>query len=288
MQGGTPIMYDVNAVNFQERVIEASHDVPVLVDFWAEWCGPCKALGPLLEKVVSSYEGAVALAKVDVDSNPEISSRYGIRSIPTVKVFLNGEVADEFVGVVSEQELRSLIESFAADDVEKVLAYAAELVESDRLEDAQGLYESVIAKRPDHSGARIGLARIKMALGEDNAALELLNAIPDTDSKYDEARSLAGFFELVAECEKHGGMDVCLASAEADPDNLEAQYRLGCCRASAGAFPEALDTFLSIVKKDRAFGDGKAKKAMLILFSALGAGNEITEVYRKKLAMVLF
>jgi putative thioredoxin len=260
----------------------------VVVDFWADWCDPCKALGPLLETIIASYEGAVILAKVNVDRNPQLAAQFGVRSIPTVKIFKNGTVADEFVGLISEREIREIIDSFTGDEIEKLLEYASRLAEGDQIDEAESVYTAILKRKPGHSGARIGLARVKIVNGEDDAARALLESVEETDARYGEARALLGLFEFVTVCERNGGLDACRKAAEDRPDDLETRYTLGCCYAAGDSHRGAFDTFLSIVKRDRGFVDGKAQKAMIILFSVLGNGHELTEEYRKKLAMELF
>ena len=288
MNASSPHMYDVTAGDFREKVIDVSFNTPVMVDFWAEWCGPCKTLGPLLERIVASYEGAVFLAKADIDRNPQLAEQFGIQSVPTVKIFMNGEVADEFIGVISEREIRAIIDALAGDETEKLLECAARFAEEDRIDEAESAYAAILERTPGHSGARIGLARIKIVKGEDDAARSLLESIEESDERYGEACALLGLFEFVTVCERNGGLDACRKSAEDRPADLEALYALGCCHAAGDLFPNALDIFLAIVKKDRGFCEGKARKAMLTLFSVLGNGHELTEEYRKKLAMELF
>lgn len=288
MNDSSPHIFDVTADDFQAGVIEASFQTPVVVDFWAEWCGPCKTLGPLLERIVASYEGAVVLARVDIDRNPQLASQFGIRSIPTVKIFMNGEVADEFVGVISERDIRAIIDALAGDEIEKLLEHASRLGEEDRIDDAESVYAAILERKPEHSGARIGLARVKIVKGEDEAARTLLGGIEESDERYGEAHALLGLFEFMTICERNGGLDACAKASGDRPDDLDARFALGCCYAAGDLYKNALDIFLSIVKKDRGFGEGKAQKAMLTLFSALGSGHELTGEYRKKLAMELF
>ncbi len=288
MPGTVPFIYDVSTRDFADRVISASMERPVLVDFWADWCGPCKALGPLLERVVTSYGGKVLLAKLNVDENRELSTQLGIRSIPTVKIFLNGAVADEFVGAVPEEQIRSIIDSLAVTDTEELLMYAAQLVEQEQIEEAQSVYATILEENPGHSGALIGLARLMIRKGQDEDARKLLASIPDTDERYEEAQSLLGLFEFVQICEQHGGLERAMETAGRNSGDLETQYILGCCFAANNSYRQAFETFLSIVKKDRQFGDAKAHKAMLILFTVVGAQDELTEEFRKKLALELF
>lgn len=283
-----PFIFDVRAGDFAERVINVSTEIPVLVDFWAPWCAPCKTLGPLLERVVASYGGKVALAKVNVDENRELASQFGVRSIPTVKIFLNGDIADEFTGAITESELRGIIDSLAVSDIDELLAYAAKLIEQDQLDEAESVYASVLGEQPDNSAARIGLARLMILKSEDAAAEKLLNEIPETDPRYSEAQSLLGLFEFVKICEENGGQEKWIEATEKDPEDLDARYMLGCCYAAGSSFREAFELFFSIVKKDRNFGDGKARQAMITLFNVLGPANELTEEYRRKLAMQLF
>lgn len=285
---GAPFIFNVQTSEFIEKVVNASLERPVLVDFWAAWCGPCKTLGPLLDKVVTSYGGAVALAKVNVDENRELAAQLGIRSIPTVKIFLNGDIADEFVGMIAEPELRSIIESLSMDDTEKLLANAKELIEQERYEEAEATYVSILKAQPDNSAVRIALARLKLLKNEDGTAQKLLNEIPDTDPRYEEAQSLLGMFEFLRICEENGGLKKWREEVEKNPDDLEARYILGCCFAVDNSLREAFEMFLSIVRKDRDFGDGKARKAMLTLFTMTGPQNELTEEYRKRLALELF
>lgn len=281
-------IFDVRTRDFANRVIKASMEKPVLVDFWADWCAPCKMLGPLLENVVASYGGKVLLAKVNVDENRELASQLGIQSIPTVKIFLNGEIADEFTGAITENEIRGIIDSLTVSDTEELLAYADKLIEQEQFDEAESVYATILETAPDNSTARIGLARLKILKGEDAAAEKLLNDIPETDSRYQEAQSLLGLFEFVKISEENGGLEKWTEAVEKNPEDLEARYMLGCCHAANSSFREAFELFFSIFKKDRKFGDGKARQAMLTLFTVLGPANELTEEYRRKLAMELF
>jgi putative thioredoxin len=288
MNAAGPHIFDVSAENFQEKVLDASYRAPVIVDFWAEWCDPCKVLGPLLETVIASYKGAVALARADIDRNPQLAAQFGIRSVPTVKIFMNGEVADEFTGLLPERDIRAIIDALAGDEIEKLLEKAFQLAEGDRLDEAESVYTAVLERCPGHSGAQIGLARVKIVKGEDDAARALLGAIEESDERYGEARALLGLFEFVTICERNGGFDACRKAAEDSPGDLEARYNLGCCYAAGDSYRDAFEAFLAIVKKDRGFGEGKAQKAMLTLFSALGSAHELTGEFRKNLAMELF
>ncbi len=281
-------IFDVGMRDFADRVINASMERPVLVDFWAPWCAPCKTLGPLLERVIASYGGKATLAKVNVDQNRELAAQFGVKSIPTVKIFLNGDIADEFTGMIAESELRSMIDALAVSDIDELLAYAAKLIEQEQFDEAESVYGSILGGDPENSAARIGLARLLILKGEDAAAEKLLNEIPETDSRYQEAQSLLGLFEFVKICEENGGTEKWSEAVEKNPEDPEARYNLGCCYAANSSFREAFDMFFFIVKKNRAFGEGKARQAMITLFNVLGPANELTEEYRRKLAMELF
>jgi putative thioredoxin len=288
MSDTAAFIYDVTMNNFSEKVVEASYERPVLVDFWATWCGPCKMLGPLLERVVASYEGKIALARVNVDENRELAAQFDVRSIPTVKIVLNGDIADEFVGAITEQEIRAMIDSLAVSGVEEMLTYAAQLVEQYQFDEAESIYASVLDEQPDHSGAMIGLSRLHIRKGRDEEARKLLTAIPETDERYGEARALLGLFDFVKVCEQCGGLEKAREAVGENPGDLESQYTLGCCYAAKNLYREGFETFLAMVKKDRQFDGGKAHKAMLTLFSVVGPQDNLTEEYRKKLAMELF
>jgi putative thioredoxin len=281
-------IFDVSMSDFQRKVIDGSSRTPVVVDFHAEWCGPCKVLGPLLEKIVSSYNGKMALAKVDIDKNPQLADMFGIHSVPSVKIFVDGQVADEFTGLMPETDIRAILDSLGGDETEQLLEHASRLAADDHIEEAESVYAGILAKNPENSAARIGLARVKIAQGEDDDARALLAAVGTADSRFDEARSLLALFDFFTVCEHGGGFEACRTVAEKAPEDLEARYTLGCCHIAHDRFTDAMDLFLSIVAKDRGFGEGKAQKAMLALFTVLGRGNETAEEYRKKLAMVLF
>jgi len=281
-------IFSVNAPDFEEKVVKASFEIPVLVDFWAEWCGPCKALGPLLERIVISYGGKVALAKVDVDANHELASRFGIRSIPTVKIFLDGAVMDEFVGALPESDIRAVIDSIASDGTADLLANAEKLFEESQFDEVESVFTDLLEREPGNTGALIGLSRLKIIKGDEAGARQLLCSIQETDVQYEEAKTLIGALEFFKICKQHGGLKKSLKGSEKNPGDLEARYILGCCYAAENSYREALETFLSIVRKNRQFGDDKARKAMLTIFAVIGSNSALTAEYRKQLAMEVF
>ncbi|MCE5250001.1 thioredoxin [bacterium] len=281
-------VFEVSIDDFEQKVIAASHEKVVLVDFWAEWCSPCKMLGPVLEKTVASFNGRVVLAKVNVDNNRELAMRFRIQSIPSVKIFSRGDVVDEFIGVISESEILARLTSAAGDEKDEMIHHADALLQQEHLPEAEALYKKILQEIPDHSGALIGLARIALMNDDTVQAQELLSKVDQFDNRHEEAASLLGILDFIKVCNDSGGFDSCRSKLQQNPDDLDALYTMGNCFAAEARFEEALETFLGIVKRNATFGNGKARLAMITIFSILGHGNPVTSKYRELLARVLF
>ena len=277
---------DVNEENFEAAVLERSSEVPVLVDFWAEWCGPCKALGPVLEKLADEYAGGFVLAKLNVDENPNLAGMFGIQGIPAVKLFRDGDLASEFTGALPEPTLREFLTKFLPSASDKEAQAALALEADGKLAEAKAAYEAILAGAANHGQALLGMARLAMNGGDNGAALEYLERISIIADERKEADRMVAKINLQA-----GGAQNEAALRQmiaADPKNLEARFDLAQALAGVEKYDEALDEFLHVIKADRKFKDDGARKAMVQIFEVLGGEDPLTDKYRSELAAVLF
>ena len=277
---------DVGEDNFEAEVLERSTEVPVLVDFWAPWCGPCKTLGPLLEKLADEYKGEFRLAKVNVDENPNLAGVFGIQGIPAVKLFKDGDLASEFTGALPEPMLREFLTKFLPTAEDKEAEEAARLEAEGKTAEAKAAYQDILDSDPNHARALLGLGRIAMNEADNEAALQYLEKISPVDDERKEADRLIARLKL-----QSGAADnenALREKVKADPNNLAARYELAQALAGAEKYEEALKEFLNTVKADRNFEDDGARKAMLQIFEVLGSDDPLTDKYRSELAKVLF
>lgn len=270
---------DVNEADFSTAVLARSASVPVVVDFWAAWCGPCRTLGPILERLASEMQGGFVLAKIDVDRNQRLAAQFGVQGIPAVKAFRDGKVVDQFEGALPESRVRAWLKKLVPSEIDRLVAAAAEQEQRDPAAAAE-LYRQALSADSASGPARLGLGRV-LTLQADPEARAVLQQIRAGAPEYATAQSLLQLADLLSAAEED-------APDSAEPSDSRGRWRLAAQRACAGAWAEALPLLLAIVQRDRAFGDDAARRAMLAIFSLLGERDPLVVRYRQQLASALF
>ena len=278
---------------FAQDVIQASQSVPVLVDFWAPWCGPCKQLTPLLERLVRAAKGKVRLVKINIDENPEIAQQLRIQSVPTVYAFVQGQPVTGFAGAQPESQIKALIEQLTGEgglggDVAGNLEAAKAALDAGNAEGAAVLYSQVLGEEPENAEAIGGLARCLVAQGETEAAREVLDGVPAHLATSAPVSGAKAALALAAEAGSPAETAGLEARLKVDPDDHDARLRLATQMFLRGRVEEAFSNLLHIVKADREWNEGAARREMVKLFDALGPTHPQTLKGRRMLSSVLF
>lgn len=281
---------DVAEADFEREVLTRSTEVPVVIDFWAPWCGPCRTLGPLLERLAEEHAGAFVLAKVDVDQAPQIAGHFDVRSIPTVVGLRDGSVCAEFVGAQPEAAVRAFLERVLPSEADQRVAEAADLAEAGDTAAATAKLRAALDADARHGRALVALARLlaSAADGPCPEALDLLDHVLPHDAAFEDAEHFAAELRLRSGAADAADPDALRAAVDAAPDDLATRIAWGRALASAGRHEEALEVLLEAVRRDPAFDDEAARKAMLDLFEFLGPEHDATQRYRGLLARALF
>lgn len=279
----SPYVFEATRENFASQVLEASKQAPVLVDFWADWCGPCKMLMPVLDKLVSEYQGKFLLAKVDTEAQQELALQHGIRSIPTLKLYKDGQQVEEIQGAQPEDTLRRLLDRYITRESDVIRNRAAEAWQHGDGAVALELLAQAADMDPDNH--RITVDRIKIHLGEgevDNAR-QLLQTLPLTVAQEPEVAALTAQMEFVQVAQEAPAPDALERTLAENPNNVEAHYQLGARKVLAGDYETAMEQFLAVLQRDRSFGDDAGRKALLSVFSLLGEQDPRVGPYRRRL-----
>ncbi len=280
-------IFDAGDEDFEQRVLERSRTTPVIVDFQADWCGPCRVLGPLLERVVRESDGRVELARVDVDRAPALATARRVTSIPLVIGFRDGKAIAEFTGVRTETEIREFVEGLLPTEGDLLVRDAAAVEETDPARAAQ-LYRDALAAQEGHPRALIGLARVLLARGENDEAGEILERMWPGGDERDEVERLQGVLFVRRKASLFDDEASIRARVAENPSDPERRYELGCVLAAAGRYRESLEELLAAVELDRQFAREKVREAMVKIFAIVGHRDELAEEFRGKLTRVLY
>ena len=270
---------DVDESTFEREVIERSYEVPVVVDFWAAWCGPCRVLGPVLERLAIEAGGNFRLAKVDVDASPNLAIRFGVQGIPAVRAFRQGEVAAEFAGAQPESAVRRFLERIAPSEAGQAVEKAASLLATRHWPEAEAAFRAVLDREESNPRAALGLTQALLMQGRGIEALEILDHFPP-GQEWAAAERLKPLASLLASVER--------GETEESEDPLTPQLNQAVRLVARGNLPAAMDGLLDILRQNKTYRKGLPKDLLLALFALLGEGDPLTREYREELASVLF
>ena len=287
------LIKDGTEATFMQDVIEASRSVPVIVDFWATWCGPCRTLGPALEAAVKAAKGKVRMVKVDVDKNQMIAAQLRIQSIPTVYAFWQGQPVDGFQGAIPASEIKVFIDKLSAltgDDggLAEALEAAEQMLAEGAVADAAETFAAILGEEPENAVAYAGLIRCHLALGQLEQAETMLNATPPAMARAKEIEAVRAQLELARQAAQAGPEQDLRAAVEADPQNRQARFDLALALHASGKVDEAVDTLLDLFRLDREWNDGAAKAQLMTIFEALKPTDPIVLKGRRRLSSMIF
>jgi putative thioredoxin len=281
-------IFDVDAGNFADIVVQNSQQVPVLVDFWAEWCGPCQSLMPLLAKLAEEFQGKFILAKVNSDQQQELAAQFGVRSLPTVMVFRHGEMVDQFMGALPESDIRKLLAKHIARESDAMLEKALEILAAGDVDTALQMMRDAAASDPENFTIHKTYARVLIETGNPDDAAAVLKALPADVRLEDDVKALEASLEFIDIASAHPDVKLLLANIEKDAADCESRYALAAHKLLHGDMDGAMEQLFEVMKRDRAFHDDAGHKGLLRVFELLGNQGELVSKYRKLMARVLF
>ena len=289
---GAALIKDSSDKAFMQDVIEASREVPVIVDFWATWCGPCKQLGPILEKVVKDARGAVRLVKIDIDKNPAIAGQLRIQSIPAVYAFKGGRPVDGFMGALPESQVKSFVQRLigqaVSSPIEEALAEAREALEASDDGTAGALFAEVLKIEPENAAALAGLAQVSLNAGDVDQAKQLIERIPAKERKDSFVAGVVSAVDLAEQAGDGGDVQELSRKVAADPKDNQARFDLAMALFANRRYQEAAEHLLDIVKRDRAWNEDAARKQLVKFFEVWGPKSELTVQTRRQLSSIMF
>ena len=287
------LIKDSDTAGFMADVIEASQTTPIVVDFWAPWCGPCKQLTPLLERLVKQFAGKVKLVKINVDENQELAQQFRVQSIPAVYGFKGGRPFDGFMGAVPDSQVKQFIERLVGggSPLDDALAEADTLAKAGQNDEALGIYQEILAQDPAHVKALAGALRCYLALGQDDLARQIIEKLPAPIKNTSDIQGVEAALELKAATANTGNPDEVAqleAKAAADPKDMQSRLDLAMARFGAGNKEGAVDDLLAMVKADRKWNEEAARKQLVKFFEAFGPTDPLSRSGRRRLSAILF
>ena len=289
---GADVIKDVTDQTFMADVVEASREVPVIVDFWAPWCGPCKTLGPQLEAAVQAKKGAVRMAKVNVDENQMIAGQLQVQSIPTVYAFWQGQPVDGFQGALSQGDVQRFVEKIAtlAGDggLGEALEAAEEMLAQGAVADAAQTFAAILGEEPENAAAMGGLARAHIAMGDLDTAEALLNNAAPAIAAAPEIEAARAQITLARQADEAGPLAELQSAVVANPDDLQARFDYAKALYAAGQAEAAIEELLDLFRRDREWNDGAAKAQLFTIFDALKPTDPLVQKGRRRLSSMIF
>ncbi|UCH38767.1 MAG: thioredoxin [Gammaproteobacteria bacterium] len=283
----SPYIHNVGMNNFQQLVLEKSMEKPVLVDFWADWCQPCQTIMPMLAKLAEEYAGKFELAKINADQEQELAGHFGIKSLPTMKLFFQGQLVDERMGAIPESEVRAMLDKHIVSESQKFIQAATMAYQQGQTEQALEILNHALANDPENAELKVTIAQLVYAEGDNDSAVALLDSLDEDGAKLDGAIKLRAEINMAAQLADLPALDQIEQRLADDPRDLEALLQKSRHLTAQGDYDNAMECLLEIMRIDRGYEDDAGRKGLLELFDMLGGEHPSVQKYRRKLFTLL-